>query len=240
MLGLWLETKAFTVQSRTLSVLLFVLLDSILVRILWTFSLTAFLCSCALLLIPPITHWFMCTHSSQSCSLSCSFWNSHTPTHIIPHSHLSSHSHRHTHSLPLNLSRLAGMTATAGLAFYIGAFFAAFPRITYLCFLIFEFVCGIYFPVMGDIREKHLPEQHRLSIVSIFRIPLTVISATTIWLYHYDMKGGIREILLFCGVLMTVACLCAFWFARVIKKDDSVQEGSDLVKSEEGGTSQTS
>lgn len=131
------------------------------------------------------------------------------------------------------------MTATAGLAFYIGAFFAAFPHITYLCFLIFEFACGIYFPVMGDIREKHLPEQHRLSIVSIFRIPLTVIAATTIWLYHYDMKGGIREILLFCGVLMTVACVCAFWFAKVIKKE-VVQEGSDLVKTEEGGIGQTS
>lgn len=131
------------------------------------------------------------------------------------------------------------MTATAGLAFYIGAFFSAFPRITYICFLVFEFACGIYFPVMGDIREKHLPEQHRQSIVSMFRIPLTVISATTIWLYHYDMKGGIREILLFCGILMTVACVCAFWFATVIRKDGPAQGDTPSAKTGEETTVRT-
>ena len=92
---------------------------------------------------------------------------------------------------------------------------------------------------MGDIREKHLPEEHRLSIVSIFRIPLTVISATTIWLYHYDMKGGIREILFFCGILMTVACVCALWFARVIRREEPAQDATDLAKTEEEAKLQT-
>ena len=124
-----------------------------------------------------------------------------------------------------------GMSATAGLAFYIGAYFAAYPTIAYLCFIIFEFSCGIYFPVMGDIRERYLPEEHRLSVVSIFRIPLTVISSTTIWLYHYDMKGGIREILIFCGILMTGACICAVRFVSTVQEDPVANDNLEATPS---------
>ena len=124
-----------------------------------------------------------------------------------------------------------GMSATAGLAFYIGAYFAAYPTIAYLCFITFEFSCGIYFPVMGDIRERHLPEEHRLSVVSIFRIPLTVISSTTIWLYHYDMKGGIREILIFCGILMTGACICALRFVKTVQEDPVADDNLEATPS---------
>lgn len=128
-----------------------------------------------------------------------------------------------------------GMSATAGLAFYVAAYFAAFPTIAYLCFIIFEFACGIYFPVMGDIRERHLPEEHRLSVVSIFRIPLTVISSTTIWLYHYDMKGGIREILIFCGILMTGACICALRFVSVVREDAVAHDDLEAPPTAETG-----
>ena len=121
---------------------------------------------------------------------------------------------------------------------YIAAYFAAFPQITFLCFLAFELACGVYFPVMADIRARHLPEEHRLSIVSLFRIPLTAISGATIWLYHYDMKGGIREILLFCGVLMTIASLCAIRFTKTVSADSLSEEGKEEVETgkEDQGT----
>ncbi|GAM17291.1 hypothetical protein SAMD00019534_004660, partial [Acytostelium subglobosum LB1] len=42
----------------------------------------------------------------------------------------------------------------------------------YLSFLLFEVCCGLYFPCMGTLRSKYIPESARASIMNYFRVPL--------------------------------------------------------------------
>ena len=39
----------------------------------------------------------------------------------------------------------------------------------------FEAACGIYFPSMGIIKSKYVPEEVRATVYNIFRIPLNFI-----------------------------------------------------------------
>ena len=40
---------------------------------------------------------------------------------------------------------------------------------------VFEAACGIYFPSMGIIKSKYVPEEVRATVYNIFRIPLNFI-----------------------------------------------------------------
>ena len=42
-------------------------------------------------------------------------------------------------------------------------------------FNVFELCCGIYFPLIGTLRSKIVPEQTRASVMNIFRIPLNLM-----------------------------------------------------------------
>ena len=42
-------------------------------------------------------------------------------------------------------------------------------------FLVFEACVGFYFPSIGTLRSKYVPESHRSVIVNIFGIPLNLI-----------------------------------------------------------------
>eukprot|EP01119_Soliformovum_irregulare_P011748 TRINITY_DN2976_c1_g1_i1.p1 TRINITY_DN2976_c1_g1~~TRINITY_DN2976_c1_g1_i1.p1 ORF type:complete len:430 (-),score=110.92 TRINITY_DN2976_c1_g1_i1:68-1357(-) len=68
-----------------------------------------------------------------------------------------------------------------------------------ISFLVFEVCCGIYFPAMGTLRGKYIPEATRSAVTNFFRVPLnflvvivlvkvgdlensTVFAITAIWL----------------------------------------------------------
>lgn len=83
-----------------------------------------------------------------------------------------------------------------------------------LCLQGFELLCGFYFPIMRVLREKYLPEEHRLSITNWFRVPLTAISSLALLLLHDSGRGsGISQTFLFCAVMMALAFACSFRFA---------------------------
>ncbi|EFA75523.1 hypothetical protein PPL_11027 [Heterostelium album PN500] len=42
----------------------------------------------------------------------------------------------------------------------------------YISFLVFEICCGLYFPTIGTLRSKYIPESARTSIMNYFRVPL--------------------------------------------------------------------
>jgi hypothetical protein len=44
-----------------------------------------------------------------------------------------------------------------------------------LSFLLFELSVGAYFPVMGIIKSKVVPEEHRATVYNLFRIPMNLI-----------------------------------------------------------------
>ena len=81
-----------------------------------------------------------------------------------------------------------------------------------LCLQFFEFLCGFYFPIMRVLREKILPDEHRLSITNWFRVPLTVIASVAL-LFLHDWDRGVPETLLLCAGMMALAFACSFRFA---------------------------
>ena len=107
----------------------------------------------------------------------------------------------------------------ASAVFFLAAYFAQNKFATLyrlkilICLQLFEAMCGFYFPVMRILREEVLPEEHRLSIISWFRVPLTILSSVMLLLLH-DASGGISEIFLFCGMMMLLALLCSLRFAK--------------------------
>lgn len=126
---------------------------------------------------------------------------------------------------------LAVISASASAVFVIAAYIVwassvgdTFYRFKMLlCLQVFEFLCGFYFPIMRVLREKVLPEEHRLSITNWFRVPLTVLSSLFLLFFHdTSAHGGIPEIFLFCALLMAVAFACSFRFAgnRAATTDD--------------------
>merc|ERR550525_2359976 len=45
----------------------------------------------------------------------------------------------------------------------------------FVCFLVFEACVGLYFPMMGTLKGKVVPEQMRSTIYNLYRLPLNVI-----------------------------------------------------------------
>lgn len=93
--------------------------------------------------------------------------------------------------------------------------------------LVFEIVCGIYFPSMGTMRAKYVPEETRAAIMNYFRVPLNVIVCAT--LYKNISNERVFQLN---AVLLTVAMLCQQRLFSVSKvsigtKDDWTREERD-------------
>lgn len=116
------------------------------------------------------------------------------------------------------------ISAAASVVFVLAAYCAqhAYSNLgrlsVLLCLQVFEFLCGFYFPIMRVLREKVLPEEHRLSITNWFRVPLTVLSSLAL-LFLHDAHGGIPEIFLLCAAMMALAFACSFRFAGSVKTE---------------------
>lgn len=71
----------------------------------------------------------------------------------------------------------------------------------YAALLVFEVVCGIYFPAMGSMRAKYVPEETRSAIMNFLRVPLNVIVCATL---YNNMPN--KRVFQFCAVLLATAC----------------------------------
>ncbi|KAL5031818.1 hypothetical protein BDV3_000051 [Batrachochytrium dendrobatidis] len=79
--------------------------------------------------------------------------------------------------------------------------------LTYIAFNAFEICCGIYFPSVGSIRSKVIPENTRSTVMNIFRIPLNLI--VVLILLKVDSVSH-SFIFAICATLIGIAC----WFAQ--------------------------
>ena len=105
----------------------------------------------------------------------------------------------------------------------------------YAALLAFEVVCGVYFPAMGTMRAKYVPEVTRSAIMNYFRVPLNVIVCATL---YGDLSNGL--VFRLCALMMVIAVICQQRLFSVSKasigtKDDwTREERAELV--EEGET----
>mmetsp|Transcript_5911 Transcript_5911/g.10486 ORF Transcript_5911/g.10486 Transcript_5911/m.10486 type:complete len:438 (-) Transcript_5911:679-1992(-) len=72
----------------------------------------------------------------------------------------------------------------------------------YLGFLMFEVICGVYFPAMGTLRSRYVPEETRSAIMNFFRIPLNAI---VVAMLAIDLSTTV--VFTICAALMLLAVI---------------------------------
>ena len=90
--------------------------------------------------------------------------------------------------------------------------------ITLAAFCAFEAVCGIYWPSMGIIKSKYVPEEVRATMYNIFRIPLNLIVVVVL----YNL-GSISDDAIFatCAALLSVAAVLQHVFFAMVRAEEA-------------------
>ena len=110
---------------------------------------------------------------------------------------------------PMKLVICAIIVASAA---NVGAAFASanHPRLSFLMFVVLELSCGLYFPAMGWLRQRLLPETHHAGIINWFRMPLNTIAAAILLILHDTHSAhGISAIFALCSFVLAVAGIAA-------------------------------
>jgi MFS family permease len=83
-------------------------------------------------------------------------------------------------------------------------------------FFAFELCVGLYFPTIGTLRAKYLPDEHRSILVNLFGIPLNLIVVTVFTrIKHLGTKGALwcsassLTLALLAGVLLRYSNACS-------------------------------
>ncbi len=123
---------------------------------------------------------------------------------------------KHKLNYPIENLLLPITGSSAGIFFVSAALSRNNPSpfirsIVLICLQLIELGCGFYFPIMRMLREKILPSEEQASIISWFRVPLTLLSSIALFSLHTS-SGGIPTIFMFCGVLMLIGFVCSFRF----------------------------
>ena len=80
---------------------------------------------------------------------------------------------------------------------------------TFASFLIFELCVGIFWPAMGALRARYVPEAARATVINVFRVPLNMI--VCVLLYSVDLLSP-ATVFSFCAI---VHCVCAALFTKL-------------------------
>ncbi|KAL3841831.1 hypothetical protein ACJMK2_019930 [Sinanodonta woodiana] len=106
-------------------------------------------------------------------------------------------------------------------------------NLSFISFLIFEISVGVYFPAMGFLRSRKIPENHRWSIMNWFRVPINLISCIVLMLLHEDVfQHGNRMIFVVCVGLLLLASLCGARIIKLSKEDENLKQEVPLMESE--------
>lgn len=106
-------------------------------------------------------------------------------------------------------------------------------KFSFSAFLLFEFGVGIYFPSMGYLRSRIIPEAHSWSIMNVFRVPINLISCVVLMLLHEDVfQHGNRMIFVVCVCLLIFAVLCAARFLKLSKENENLRQNTVMMASE--------
>mmetsp|Transcript_35556 Transcript_35556/g.55520 ORF Transcript_35556/g.55520 Transcript_35556/m.55520 type:complete len:292 (+) Transcript_35556:1-876(+) len=101
-----------------------------------------------------------------------------------------------------------------------------------VCFFLFEIVCGIYWPSMGIVKSKYVPEEVRATIYNIFRVPLNLIVVLVL-----ANLGTISDDVVFCicaFLLGGAAFMQHLFFQMVGSKTGDAAKPSDRAPVSEG------
>mmetsp|Transcript_64099 Transcript_64099/g.119169 ORF Transcript_64099/g.119169 Transcript_64099/m.119169 type:complete len:482 (+) Transcript_64099:89-1534(+) len=75
-------------------------------------------------------------------------------------------------------------------------------RVTFLCFMLFEFCVGCYWPVVGSLKSEVVPEKIRATVYNLYRVPLNFVVC---WLLLGDFS--LFKSFTLCALLLSTAVL---------------------------------
>lgn len=136
----------------------------------------------------------------------------------------------------IRVEELMRVVFILGAGVFIAATFRQHVQVTYICFLAFELLCGIYFPGMATARAPYIPEESRSALLTFFRIPLNII--VVIALYE-DMD--VKSVFSLCAVLMSVAAAsihCLIIITRRSASKDNARAPDEAADDECGCSDQ--
>jgi len=81
-----------------------------------------------------------------------------------------------------------------------------------LAFMVYEVCCGLYFPTIGTLRAKYIPEESRAAVMNFFRIPLNVLVVAVLQLANkFDHTGTEADKTSSYSYDTVVFLICAMW-----------------------------
>jgi len=103
---------------------------------------------------------------------------------------------------PENFMRFTFIVSLASLAVPI---FILNKTVIFFSFLVFECTVGVFWPALGTMRSKYIPEESRATIMNFFRIPLNAIVVTVLF-----NVGSIETtvVFMFCCGFMILCTVC--------------------------------
>ncbi|XP_014252549.1 molybdate-anion transporter-like [Cimex lectularius] len=103
-----------------------------------------------------------------------------------------------------------------------------------LAFLVFEFSIGLYFPTVGYLRSRIIPEDYRATLANWFRVPMNIITCFTLTMKFggdtADVTGlqKFQYLFTFCSLLMIGAILGSVIFSRKYSRKILYEELEEL------------
>lgn len=91
------------------------------------------------------------------------------------------------------------------------------PLLT-ISFFAFEMAVGMYFPSIGTLRSRFVPDSHRTLIMNLAAIPLNVLVVSVFLSIN---KLGVAGALGISSAALALATLCMIQLRRIVSKEDS-------------------
>ena len=92
-----------------------------------------------------------------------------------------------------------------------------------IAFFLFEACVGMYFPSIGTLRSKYVPDSHRSVIMNLFGIPLNALVVTV---FLINEKLGVSGALKVSTGALGLATLCMYKLRQMMKKSESASIAS--------------
>lgn len=102
----------------------------------------------------------------------------------------------------VRVDRIMRAVFAIGMCAFVAALVSDSIVVIYISFVIFEVLCGIYYPAMATMRAPFIPEESRSALLTFFRVPLNVIVVVAL---YEDLE--INTVFAMCAMLMLCALL---------------------------------
>jgi MFS family permease len=102
-----------------------------------------------------------------------------------------------------------------------------------IAFITFEAMCGMYFPCMGTLRGKYIPEASRSAIMNIFRVPLNLL--VVLVLLKVSLLAN-STVFLVCTIWLIMAAVLHVKFVTSLRTfpypstNNIAEEGKELLE----------